>query len=284
MLIKEFYSHFLKELKPFYEDQEGSAITTMLFESLAGVSRLSLNTFPQRILATEVQHKLAVALGELKLHKPVQYIIGHAWFYNLMFKVSPAVLVPRPETEELVAAVIDFLKNKPAASILDIGTGSGCIPITIKKQLPLTSVSALDVSEEALLIATENAATHQTDINWYTLNFLDENNWKELPVFDVIISNPPYIPESEKDTLDKNVTAHEPHLALFVPNDRPLIFYKKIALFGKKHLEAQGTIFLETHEAYAKEVADHLTQEGYTCSIKKDMYEKERMVVATRCP
>ena len=284
MLLREFYSYFLNELKPFYEQDERSAITAMIFESLAGTTTSTLITFPNRALTAEVQEKLKDAIDQLKLHKPVQYIIGHAWFYNLVFKVSPAVLVPRPETEELVKAVIDLLKNKPPAHILDIGTGSGCIPVTIKKHLPQTNVNALDISEEALIISKENAATHKTEITWFTIDFLDENNWKGLPVYDVIISNPPYIPENEIATLDQNVTAHEPHLALFVPDNQRLIFYEKIAMFGKEHLAEDGTIFLETHEAYAREVADHFAKQGYACNIKKDFYEKERMVIVTRRP
>jgi release factor glutamine methyltransferase len=282
MLLKEFYSNFLKELKPFYEPGEAAAIAAMLFEALAGISRSTLIKDPAIVLSMDTAQQLTAALQQLKQHTPVQYIIGHAWFYNLVFKVSPAVLVPRPETEELVKAVLDFLKNKGPARVLDIGTGSGCIPITIKNQLPQTIVSALDISEAALLIAKENTATHQTDIHWYALNFLEENNWESLGMYDVIISNPPYIPENEKEKLQQNVTAHEPHLALFVPDNQPLIFYERIALFGQKHLAPEGAVFLETHEFYAQAVANHFTQQGYTCEIQKDFYEKERMVWATR--
>lgn len=282
MQLKELHTHFLNELKLLYEPHEASVITAMIFESLVGAGKSDIITHPHRIVEKEIQLNIKQALTQLKQHEPVQYVIGQAWFYNLSFKVSPAVLVPRPETEELVSAVIDFIKSGHSKTLLDIGTGSGCIPIIIKKNLPHILVSALDISEDALKIAKENAATHSTEITFIQKDFLDENSWKELPEYDVIVSNPPYIPENEKEKLDKNVTAHEPHLALFVPDNQRLIFYEKIAAFGKKHLSPDGCIFLETHESYAKQVADHFLEQGYEAVIKKDFYEKDRMVMATR--
>lgn len=282
MQLKELHTHFLNELKLLYEPHEASIITAMVLESLAGAGKSDIIIHPHRIVEKEIQLKIEQALTLLKQHQPVQYVIGQAWFYNLLFKVSPAVLVPRPETEELVAAVIDFIKPGHSKTLLDIGTGTGCIPISIKKNLPQILVSALDISEGALAIAKENAATHLTEISFIQMNFLDENSWKRMPVFDVIVSNPPYIPENEKEKLDKNVTAHEPHLALFVPDNQRLIFYEKIAAFGKDNLSPNGCIFLETHESYAKEVAAHFLEQGYEAIIKKDFYEKERMVIANR--
>ncbi len=283
MQIKEFHTYFFNELKPLYNQHEATVITSMIFESFAGATKSTIITHPQRIIEKEILHKLKDALLQLKAYKPVQYIIGVAWFYNLLFKVSPAVLVPRPETEELVTTVIDFIKMNKKKTLLDIGTGSGCIPISIKKNIAHINVSAVDISEAALAVAKENAATHGTAITWHTMNFLDETNWKILPEYDIIVSNPPYIPQNEKDKLDKNVTAYEPGLALFVPDDEPLLFYKKIAAFGKKHLAANGSIFMETHKDYAKEVAEYFCLHQYDAIIKKDFFEKERMVTATRC-
>ena len=282
MQLKELYIHFIKELKPLYNADEASVISSMIFETIAQMDKSTLIIHPNRIVEKEKLHKINLALEQLKLFVPVQYIIGHGWFYNLQFKVSPAVLVPRPETEELLAMVIDFIKTHHKQTVLDIGTGSGCIPISMKKTLPDIFVSAIEISEDALMIAKENASTHQTNIEWIQMDFLDESCWKGLPVYDVIISNPPYIPENEKDKLDKNVTAHEPHLALFVPDNQQLIFYEKIASFGKQHLAKDGKIFMETHENYAKEVAAHFIEEGYAAVVKKDFYKKERMVMATR--
>lgn len=283
MKIKEFYTFFLSELKPIYGNDEATAITSMIFESLAGYKRSAIVTNQELDIEYGVQQKLEEALLDLKQHKPVQYIIGHAWFCNLSFKVSTAVLVPRPETEELASSVIDFMKTEGKKSLLDIGTGSGCIPICIKNILPHAEVSAMDISEDALLIAKENADVHFTNIKWIKMNFLDETNWEQLPVFDVIVSNPPYIPEKEKEKLDKNVTEFEPHLALFVPDNQPLLFYEKIAAFGKEHLKKDGGIFMEIHENYAKAVADHFSKQGYDTRILKDFYEKERMIMATHC-
>ena len=282
MQLKELYIHFVNELKQFYDSHEASVISSMIFESIAQINKSTLITHPHQIVEKEILNKLNEALSQLKLHVPVQYITGHAWFYNLQFNVSMAVLVPRPETEELVKIVIDFIKTYHKKTVLDIGTGSGCIAISVKKNLPVISMHAIELSEAALGIAKQNGVAHLTGITWQQMNFLDEDQWKLLPMFDVIVSNPPYIPLKEKDKLDKNVTAHEPHLALFVPDNEPLIFYEKIAAFGKEHLARGGSIFMETHESYAKEVAAHFNKNGYETLIKKDFYEKERMVTATR--
>jgi release factor glutamine methyltransferase len=283
MQLKEFYTHLLNELKQLYDPHEAAVINEMIFESMAGINKSILLTHPHRILEKETVQQLNAALEQLRLHVPVQYVIGHAWFYRLVFKVSPAVLVPRPETEELVTEAIDFITSKQLTTILDIGTGSGCIAISIKKNVPHAKLTALDISEAALMIAKENAAAHQTPVEWIQMNFLDENNWKFLPVYDVMVSNPPYIPENEKEKLDENVKAHEPQLALFVPQNQPLIFYEKIAAFGKTHLSPNGCILMETHESYAKDVAGYFAEQGYETILKKDFYEKERMVLATRC-
>lgn len=281
MLLKELHSGFLKDLRLQYDEHEASVITSMVFETIAGVDKATVITEPLRNVEKGITEKLGAALEQLQQHVPVQYVLGHAWFYHLNFKVSPAVLVPRPETEELVQEAINFIKEQDKQNILDIGTGSGCIPISIKKNIPGCNVSALDISEDALMIARENASKHLTEIKWLRLDFLDKTCWNGLPVYDVILSNPPYIPENEKEKLDKNVTDHEPLLALFVPDNRPLVFYEKIAEFGKKHLARQGMIFVETHEDHAQDVADHFLKEGYQAIVKKDFYEKERMVLAT---
>ena len=282
MFLKEFHRFFLNELKLVYEAQEASAITNMIFESLADINRQTIVTQPDYPITLPLQQKLETALKRLKQMEPVQYVIGYAWFGNLRFKVSPAVLIPRPETEELVNEVLAYLKTKPSPKLLDIGTGSGCIPISIKNKLPDAVITAIDVSEEALNVARENAAALSADIHFMQLNFLDEGSWENLDLFDAIVSNPPYIPAIETDSLDNNVTAFEPHLALFVPDDKRFIFYESIATFGLKHLNAGGYIFMETHADFAKEVQDIFIALGYDASIKKDFYENERMVIATR--
>lgn len=282
MTVQELYRFFLTDVAHIYDKEEAANISTMLFESIAGISRADIIRDPNRVLDEEIVLKLQNACKDLKEHKPVQYIIGEAWFYHMKLKVSPAVLIPRPETEELAAAVIQFLKDKPSAALLDIGTGSGCIPIAIKKNLPGINITAIDISSEALAIANENALAQQTPISFQQVNFLDEQTWDALPVYDVIVSNPPYIPEAEKQLLAKNVTAFEPHTALFVANEQPLIFYEKIAAFGKKHVKENGRIFMETHESFAGQVSTLFNNGFYSAVIINDLQGKERIVVATR--
>jgi len=281
MFLKEFHRFFLEELKLVYEAPEASAITYMIFEQLAGIDRQAVITQPNHPIEMAMQQQLQNALQRLKQMEPVQYVIGYAWFCNLRFKVSPAVLVPRPETEELVNEVLQYLKMHPSQTLLDVGTGSGCIPISIKNKLPALKVTAIDVSEEALEVAIENAVSLGADIHFMKTNFLEEANWNNLGTFDLIVSNPPYIPEIELESLHKNVTSFEPHLALFVPDNKRFIFYEKIAAFGLEHLSASGCIFMETHEDFAKEVQSLFSDSGYDAIIKKDFFEKQRMVIAT---
>jgi release factor glutamine methyltransferase len=282
MTIQELYRQFVTGLKEIYSTAEAEQISWMVFESIAGITRPLMVREPLKNLDEDIVNRLKDCLTELQKHKPVQYVTGEAWFYNMKLHVSPAVLIPRPETEELAAALIQFLKDKPTATILDVGTGSGCIAIAAKKNLPNVKISAIDISEDALSVAKKNATGQGTDIEFIQLDFLDERLWSGLPGYDVIVSNPPYIPENEKSTLDKNVAAFEPHTALFVENNQPLVFYEKIALFGKEHLKPGGKIFLETHELYAAETAALFNDGCYSSFIQKDIFEKERMVIATR--
>lgn len=282
MRLRQLYNNFLTELKPLYEYEESAAVSTMIFEHFAGKNRADIISDPDFELLPENVSELEFALLELKRHVPVQYIIGHAWFMNRKYKVTDAVLIPRPETEELVLKVLDFCQANNKKKVIDIGTGSGCISISIKTALPQLNVSAVDISEAALAVAKENAAANNATIHFIQQDFLQEEKWKELGVYDVIISNPPYIPENEKAMLDSNVTAHEPHLALFVPDNQALIFYEKIAVFAKNHLAAHGCIFMETHESFAGAVANHFNQNGFEAIVQKDFFEKERMVIASR--
>ena len=281
MTVNELYRYISAELEQLYDKNEAENICAMLFEHIAGINRTERIREPNKLLAEKIISRLEEGLAELKEHKPIQYITGDAWFYKMKLKVSPAVLIPRPETEELADAVIRYLKDKPGAALIDIGTGSGCIPIAIKKNLPSINISAIDISTDALAIAKENAASQATTINFLEIDFLDQTTWNSFPSFDVIVSNPPYIPENEKQMLNKNVTEFEPHLALFVENNKPLIFYEKIAAFGKTHVKVAGKIFMETHEQFAEKTAALFNDEHYSSVIQKDLYEKQRMVIAT---
>lgn len=282
MMLRELYSHFLHELKGIYSEEEASAIISLLFESSAGISRSDLIANPSKQVTSQVIQRLQESLKALQNHTPVQYITGEAWFFKMKLRVSPAVLIPRPETEELVAEIIDYLRQKPASSILDIGTGSGCIPIAIRKNILTADVSAVDISSSAIGIARENAAIQQTPVRFYEMDFLDEGRWQELESYDIIVSNPPYIPENEKNTLDKNVTAFEPHLALFVESSRPLLFYEKILQFARAHLKANGKIFMEVHQHYASITAGLFDKAGYETILKKDINGNQRMLIVTR--
>ena len=282
MMLKELYRNFLVQLQKIYSLSEATLITDWVFEKMASLKRSDILKSPEKLISAAAGELIQNCLEQLLLHKPVQYVLGEAWFYRIKFKVNEHVLIPRPETEELVEQLIKDRKSKLTDPvILDIGTGSGCIPIAIKKNLPAAIVSAVDVSKDALTLAGENAAMHNAHINFIQLDFLNEATWSALPVCDIIISNPPYIPINEKEKLDKHVTAFEPHLALFVANDSPLIFYEKIAAFGRNKLLPNGKIYLEVHEDHAGSTAALFRKDYQTVMIKKDMYGKERMILVT---
>jgi len=282
MMLKDLYRNFLVQLQKIYDLSEATVITDWVFEKMASLKRADILKSPEKVISPAADKLIQGTLQELLRHKPIQYVLGEAWFYRMKFKVNEHVLIPRPETEELVEQLIKDRKSKLTDPvILDIGTGSGCIPIAIKKNLPASRLTAVDISKNALTLAKENATLHNAHISFIQLDFLDESTWPSLPVCDIIISNPPYIPVGEKEKLAQHVTAFEPHLALFVPNDSPLIFYEKIAAFGRNNLLPNGKIYLETHEDLAKETAALFRKDYQTVMIKKDMYGKERMILVT---
>ena len=283
MTIKELCNKYLTELKTLYVPGEATAITKIMFEHFAKVSGSDMILNAKKELDDDIENLLQNALLQLKDHVPVQYITGQAWFYNLNFYVSNAVLIPRPETEELVLEAINFLNGNDKKNVLDIGTGSGCIPISIKKNIPNAYVTSIDVSEAAISVAKKNAEDNNVEINFLQIDFLDEGNYKDLAKFDLIISNPPYIPEKEKAILNKNVVDFEPHLALFVPDNDHLLFYKKILIFAENHLSKNGKILLETHEDFAIITSEIFIAAKYEVEIKKDMQGKDRMLLIYRC-
>jgi len=284
MTIKEYYRHYLRKLQTIYDLDEASVMAGWVFEADAGLKRSDILKDPNLSLHSDTIAKLNYSLHRLLLHEPVQYILGETWFCNLRFKVNKHVLIPRPETEELVEWIIEDAKkenNEQHLSILDIGTGSGCIAITLKKKLPAANIAALDVSKEALTTARENAIDNDVKIDFIQRDFLDESSWEGLQQFDIIVSNPPYIPVNEKEKLNKNVALFEPHTALFVPDHSPLLFYEKIALFAKKHLKEDGRIYAETHEEFANATAHVFSKQFQEVELKHDLLGKNRMVKAT---
>jgi release factor glutamine methyltransferase len=282
MNSKELYRNFLVELQSVYDLGEATVITDWVFENIASIKKSDLIKNPLQQVPPPVIKKLKEKQEQLLLHQPVQYVLGQTSFYNMQFQVNDKVLIPRPETEELVNFVINSWRfESRQVSFLDIGTGSGCIAIAIKKNLPSSKVMALDVSYDALEIASKNAVANKTNVQLTLFDFLDESRWPELMLFDAIVSNPPYIPNKEKEKLDKNVVDFEPHTALFVPDNNPLLFYEKIARFGRSHLNYNGKVYLETHEDYTKDVAALFAKTYQQVLVKIVLFGKERMVIAT---
>ena len=280
MTIQLAQQQTLVQLKMLYDEREAANITDWVMEHITGKKKTDRLMDKQQILPAPQIVKLDSILQELATYKPIQYVLGEAWFAGMKFYVNEHTLIPRPETEELV----DWIREESQKildagySILDIGTGSGCIPIALKKKLPLLSVTSIDVSKDALEVAQQNANTLQADISFLNIDFLDESNWNQLPVVDIIVSNPPYIKQSEQDSMAKNVLDFEPAIALFVPDEDALLFYRKIAVFGKKHLSKQGCIFLEINETLGKDVVELYENAGYIVELKKDLQGKDRMV------
>ena len=281
MTIREEYNEFVKKLQPIYEEREAQTIADWIFEDLAHIPRLQRATNGGKVLTTSTLLQLNKALDELLTHKPVQYVLGEAWFYKMRLKVNEHVLIPRPETEEIVQWIVadEVATESRSKQILDIGTGSGCISIALKKELPASKIMAIDVSQEALALAHENATQHHVEIDTREINFLESANWNDLPGFDIIVSNPPYIPASDKKLLATNVVDFEPSLALFVDDDA-LIFYKSIATFAQTHLNANGKVYVEIHEDYAKAVESVFKKHNFKCEIRKYIYGRDRMLSA----
>ncbi len=284
MTLQSAQAQLLLHLKKIYAERESRNITHWVMEHLTGKKSSERIVDKNGLLSIPQQQYLQKIQEELLTHRPVQYVLGEAWFAGMKFFVNEQVLIPRPETEELVDWVLEEIRDKeeiPAPTIFDMGTGSGCIAITVKKQLPGCRMIAGDINEEALVVARQNADTLGTDIELHQIDFLDQNNWNSLPVFDTIISNPPYIKVSERNAMAKHVLDFEPAVALFVPDEDPLLFYRKIAAFAKTHLAKGGGLFVEINEALGEEMMTLYREAGYSVVLKKDMQGHNRMLRAT---
>ncbi len=282
--ITDIRQFCIDELSEIYQPNESVIILDMIFVDFFGLSRTERVLNPgKRMTESEIQ-KIDFALHELKKHKPIQYILKNSEFYGLSFYVDENVLIPRAETEELVEWIILESSGDAAnASILDIGTGSGCIAIALKKNLMPANVWAMEISVEALAVATKNAETNNVGINFLLHDILDEKSPENLPQFDLIVSNPPYVRTSEKLLMKKNVLDNEPSLALFVDDEDPLKFYHAIANFSLNHLKSGGVLFLEINENLSLETARLLTSKGFSSIIiKKDLNDKNRMIKAIK--
>jgi len=279
LTIKQAYQQFCTELQKIYPLRETLSMARIVFEDEFGVTNF------ERVSTLEKAQmdRLSEISDRLLKQEPLQYILGQADFYGLKFMVNENVLIPRPETEELVYWILEDLKVSPLTApirLLDIGTGSGCIAITLKKKAPDLSVDALDYSKKALEVAKVNAAKNEVFLNFIEADILKKEDWIAKQ-YSIIISNPPYIPNSEKDLMPLNVKEFEPGMALFVADDDPLIFYRTITQFAKKNLAKNGKLFFEMNEFNAAKVHQILEQEGFgNIEIKKDLSGKDRMIMA----
>jgi release factor glutamine methyltransferase len=281
MTVHEATQKLTSDLKQIYEAGEAIAISDWVIRHLAGLKSSDRPFYRDKILSAKQEELLIASTTRLLQHEPVQYVLNESWFCGLKFYVDQNVLIPRPETEELVEWVITHCKFPlNNLSILDIGSGSGCIPISLKRKLRKAEVWSLDASEEALEVAKKNASILGVDVNFLLMDFLDKERRKDLSRFDIIISNPPYIPEKDKTQMSENVINYEPHEALFVPDDDPLIFYKAISGFGKDHLNPGGMVYVELHEDFAEDASSFFLSAGYTVELKNDMQGKSRMLRA----
>ena len=273
--------HAMKhQLSHLYDALEMNSMVNILIEEVTGWDALHQNLHKNDALDTLQTDQLNHYVDQLLTGKPLQYIIGKAWFMGKVYYVNEAVLIPRPETEELVEWVTEYalIINK-TLHILDIGTGSGCIPISLKLAIPNAVITAIDISKEALAIAQKNAASQNVTIEWMEKDILHTKQLKEQ--YDIIISNPPYIPLREKVNMQSQVTDHEPAIALFVPDQYPLIFYSKIAHIGKSALKPNGQLFFEIHYDQGEAIMTLLNEMGYHAELRQDIYGKDRMVRAS---
>ncbi len=279
MTITEARIGITQKLIKIYDESEANNIAELVLEHITQLSKKEQFINKSLLLNSVQQESMVTFSDRLLMHEPVQYILGEAWFSNMKFNVDKNVLIPRPETEELVEWIVKENKKLQSPSIIDIGTGSGCVPISLKKKLPESKISAIDICNAALSVAKKNAMELQADIHFLLFDFLKEENRKQLNQFDIIVSNPPYIPISDKTTMNKNVLLFEPQKALFVSNEDPFIFYKAIAEFGKNHLTEQGKIYVEISETFADDIASIFKENGYkNIVVKKDMQGKNRMI------
>lgn len=292
MNIKSLKTIFFTELQTIHEDSEIESFFFILTEFLHNLKRIDVSLHPDFEVSETDLEKWQNIISELKTEKPIQYITGEAWFYGLRFEVNENTLIPRPETEELVEWIVEIQKSKAQnliiqksnnLTILDIGTGTGCIPIALKKEIPSAQVSAIDVSEKALEKARKNAINNQVEVNFILQDILTSQHLNlstsQPLLFDIIVSNPPYVRNLEKQEIKKNVLDFEPHLALFVADSDALLFYRKIAQLALKSLSPNGKLFFEINQYLGEETVELLGHLGFkNIELRKDFMGNDRMI------
>lgn len=288
MLLREIKNIYHSELDAIYGKEEVNSFFYLLIEHYFDLERFVLAIQPELVIDKEQETVIFQALSELKLEKPIQHIIGTAYFMDLDFKVNEHVLIPRPETEELVRWILDDFKDiKTTMTILDMGTGSGCIPISLNKNLTDAKVFGLDISADALKVAEENNRLLGANVKFFKADMLSLNTETETAEldqkFDIIISNPPYVRELEKAEMQNNVIDHEPSLALFVPDEDPLKFYSAVVNFAANHLNKNGCLYLEINQYLGEETKQLLQESSFkTVELRKDMFGNDRMLKGIR--
>ena len=296
MVIKNYKNRFLQALSSLYDEKEVESFFYLTLEKLHQKKRIDLALQPDLSMDETQLSQWETVLAELKNYKPIQYILGETEFYGLTFLVNENVLIPRPETEELVELILDDLSLRTQSrsqnvTILDIGTGSGCIPISLKKNLPSAEVFAIDVSVNALEVAQKNAEINGVEVNFIQTDILKVNDLKKLPTsnfqlpasFDIIVSNPPYVRNLEKAEINPNVLEFEPHLALFVEDNDALLFYRKITELAKNHLSENGKLYFEINQYLGKETVALVESYGFkNVQLIKDIYGNDRMISAEK--
>lgn len=269
--MKQQIDYIISQLRGFYPEEELRELAYWVIEETTGLTRTQILT---ECKGTQIIPNIEIILQKLRAHEPIQYIFGHTEWRGLDLLVTPATLIPRPETAELIDWILESCDKSKPLHVLDIGTGSGCIAIALKKSAPLWQVIGIDISPDALEIAHENAKRNSVEVEWTQADILSPITNYRFPILDIIVSNPPYICHREKANMDARVLDYEPHSALFVPDDDPLLFYRRIAA-----MKSAKSLYFEINEAYGKEVCDMLKELGYTdIQLKHDIYGKPRMV------
>ena len=285
MTIRAYRTHFIQELSSIYEEGEAESFFYLILEAKHQLKRIDLALQPDLTFSKAELVVWNSILEDLKKEIPIQYLLGKTNFYGLDFEVNENVLIPRPETEELVEWILESQKSNPETSgkslkdlkILDIGTGSGCIAISLAKNLPNATVFAIDVSEKALATAKKNAENNSVNVTFINQNILEAQDLEQQ--FDIIVSNPPYVRNLEKEEIKKNVLDNEPHLALFVADNDALVFYKKIAELAQKNLSENGQLYFEINQYLGKEMVDLLEKMNFkNIELRKDIYGNDRML------
>jgi len=285
--VKMILDGFSQKLAENYRQEEIMQLAYVLFEEWMGWTKADIHIERQKFLKGEEVVRFRKALEELQKNKPIQYITGVSHFLDTKIKVTEGVLIPRPETEELVSLIINDYQHRQyeSLSLMDIGTGSGCIPVAIKKQMPCFDITAIDISTVALDVARENSLLNQCNIQFILADILDRQKWKNFPVFSVIVSNPPYVTESERILMHPNVVDYEPGEALFVTDDDPLKFYKAIAEFAFLHLSRPGSLYFEINERFGNPIKELLLSTGFDkADVLKDIHDKDRFIRAKPHP